>query len=160
MQENKQVTQNTATEEEQLIEQARIRREKLAKLVGEGKNPYEQVKYPVDAHSEALKSEFEKYEGKTVTMAGRMMSRRIMGKASFSHIADRSGSIQIYVTRQDIGEENYLSYKKDYDIGDIVGFKGFVFKTQTGEVTVHVTEMIMLSKSLLPLPERNPRVFG
>ena len=155
MQENKQVMpQDTATEEEQLIEQARIRREKLAKLVSEGKNPYEQVKYPVDAHSEAVKNEFEKYEGKTVTMAGRMMSRRIMGKASFSHIADKSGSIQIYVTRQDIGEENYLSYKKDYDIGDIVGFKGFVFKTQTGEVTVHVTEMIMLSKSLLPLPEK------
>jgi lysyl-tRNA synthetase class 2 len=155
MQENKQVMpQDTATEEEQLIEQARIRREKLAKLVSEGKNPYEQVKYPVDAHSEAVKNEFEKYEGKTVTMAGRMMSSRIMGKASFSHIADKSGSIQIYVTRQDIGEENYLSYKKDYDIGDIVGFKGFVFKTQTGEVTVHVTEMIMLSKSLLPLPEK------
>ena len=141
-------------EEEQLIEQARIRREKLAKLVAEGKNPYEQVKYPVDADSETIKNNFEQYEGKTVTMAGRMMSRRIMGKASFSHIADRTGLMQVYVTRQDIGEENYMSYKKDYDIGDIVGFKGFVFKTQTGEVTVHVTELIMLSKSLLPLPEK------
>ena len=79
-------------------------------------------------------------------MAGRMMSRRIMGKASFSHIADKSGSIQIYVTRQDIGDENYQSYKKDYDIGDIVGFTGFVFRTQTGEVTVHVTSLVMLSK--------------
>ena len=155
MQENKQVmSQETATEEEQLIEQARIRREKLAKLVGEGKNPYEQVKYPVDADSQTVKDAYESYEGKTVVMAGRMMSRRIMGKASFSHIADRSGLMQIYVTRQDIGEENYTSYKKDYDIGDIVGFKGYVFKTQTGEVTVHVTEMIMLSKSLLPLPEK------
>ena len=124
---------------ETLAEQARIRREKLAKLQGEGKNPYEQVKYPVDTDSAAVKANFEAYEGKTVTMAGRMMSRRIMGKASFSHIADKSGSIQIYVTRQDIGEENYLSYKKDYDIGDIFGFRGFVFKTQTGEVTVHVT---------------------
>ena len=142
------------SEEEQLIEQARIRREKLAKLVGEGKNPYEQVKYPVDADSESVKANFEAYEGKTVCMAGRMMSRRIMGKASFSHIADRSGSMQVYITRQDIGEDNYMSYKKDYDIGDIVGFKGFVFKTQTGEVTVHVTELIMLSKSLLPLPEK------
>ena len=142
------------SEEEQLIEQARIRREKLAKLVGEGKNPYEQVKYPVDADSESVKANFEAYEGKTVCMAGRMMSRRIMGKASFSHIADRSGSMQVYITRQDIGEDNYTSYKKDYDIGDIVGFKGFVFKTQTGEVTVHVTELIMLSKSLLPLPEK------
>ena len=155
MQEN---TKNPVTaevnEEEQLIEQARIRREKLAKLVAEGKNPYEQVKYPVDADSETIKNNFEQYEGKTVTMAGRMMSRRIMGKASFSHIADRTGLMQVYVTRQDIGEENYMSYKKDYDIGDIVGFKGFVFKTQTGEVTVHVTELIMLSKSLLPLPEK------
>ena len=142
------------TEEEQLIEQARIRREKLAKLMGEGKNPYEQVKYPVDADSETIKNDYEAYEGKTVTMAGRMMSRRIMGKASFSHISDKSGSIQIYVTRQDIGEENYLSYKKDYDIGDIFGFKGFVFKTQTGEVSVHVTELVLLTKSLLPLPEK------
>ncbi len=155
MQENKNVPAMEAEQtEEQLIEQARIRREKLAKLVGEGKNPYEQVKYPVDCDSETLKSNFESYEGKTVVMAGRMMSRRIMGKASFSHIADKSGNIQIYVTRQDIGEENYLSYKKDYDIGDIFGFKGFVFKTQTGEVSVHVTELTLLSKSLLPLPEK------
>ncbi len=145
---------NAANTEETLIEQAKIRREKLAKLQSEGKNPYEQVKYPVDADSATIKANFEAYEGKTVTMAGRMMSRRIMGKASFSHIADKSGSIQIYVTRQDIGEENYLSYKKDYDIGDIFGFKGFVFKTQTGEVTVHVTELVLLTKSLLPLPEK------
>lgn len=100
------------TGEEELIEQAKIRREKLAKLQSEGKNPYEQVKYAVDADSETLKNNFEAYEGKTVSLAGRMMSRRIMGKASFSHIADRSGSIQIYVTRQDVGEENYLSYKR------------------------------------------------
>ena len=155
MQENKNVPAIEAEQtEEQLIEQARIRREKLSKLVGEGKNPYEQVKYPVDSDSETVKNNFEAYEGKTVTMAGRMMSRRIMGKASFSHIADKSGNIQIYVTRQDIGEENYMSYKKDYDIGDIFGFKGFVFKTQTGEVSVHVTELTLLSKSLLPLPEK------
>ncbi|MBO5481470.1 MAG: lysine--tRNA ligase [Clostridia bacterium] len=155
MQENKtQLPVNGATEEEQLIEQARIRREKLAKLVAEGKNPYEKVKYPVDADSQTVKNNFEKYEGKTVTMAGRMMSRRIMGKASFSHIADKSGTIQVYITRQDIGEENYTSYKKDYDIGDIFGFKGFVFKTQTGEISVHVTELVLLTKSLLPLPEK------
>lgn len=143
-----------AVEEERLIEQAVIRREKLQKLVGEGKNPYEQTKYPVDADSATIKANFEEYEGKTVCLAGRMMSRRIMGKASFSHIADKSGSIQIYVTRQDIGEENYTSYKKDYDIGDIFGFKGFVFKTQTGEVSVHVQEITLLTKSLLPLPEK------
>ena len=141
-------------EEEQLIEQARIRREKLQKLVSEGKNPYEQVKYPVDADSAAIKADFESYEGKTVSIAGRMMSRRIMGKASFSHIADKSGTIQLYVTRNDLGEENYMSYKKDFDIGDIIGVKGTVFKTQTGEVSVHVTELIMLTKSLLPLPEK------
>ena len=152
MQENK-TNETVVNEEEQLIEQAKIRREKLAKLVSEGKNPYEQVKYPVDADSETVKNNFESYEGKTVCMAGRMMSRRIMGKASFSHIADKSGSIQVYVTRQDIGEENYTSYKKDYDIGDIFGFKGYVFKTQTGEVSVHVTELTLLTKSLLPLPE-------
>ena len=154
MQENKTNAPAGVTEEEQLIEQARIRREKLAKLVAEGKNPYEQVKYPVDIDSQTLKDNFEAYEGKTVTMAGRMMSRRIMGKASFSHIADKSGYIQIYVTRQDIGEENYASYKKDYDIGDIFGFEGFVFKTQTGEISVHVTKLTLLSKSLLPLPEK------
>ena len=155
MQENKNVNAPVeANEEEQLIEQARIRREKLAKLVSEGKNPYEQVKYPVDADSATIKANYEAYEGKTVVMAGRMMSRRIMGKASFSHIADKSGYMQIYVTRQDIGEENYASYKKDYDIGDIFGFKGFVFKTQTGEISVHVTELTLLTKSLLPLPEK------
>ncbi len=147
-------TMNQAQEEEQLFEQAKIRREKLAKLVSEGKNPYEKVKYPVDADSQTIKANFEAYEGKTVTLAGRLMSRRIMGKASFSHISDKSGNIQIYVTRQDIGEENYASYKKDFDIGDIVGFKGFVFKTQTGEISVHVTELEMLAKSLLPLPEK------
>ena len=152
MQENN--VNNAIEEEEQLIEQARIRREKLAKLVSEGKNPYEQVKYPVDNDSKNIKDHFEEFEGKTVCLAGRMMSRRIMGQASFSHISDKSGNIQIYVTRQDIGEENYMSYKKDYDIGDIVGFKGFVFKTQTGEVSIHVNELVMLSKSLLPLPEK------
>ncbi len=152
MQENN--VNSVEQEEEQLIEQARIRREKLAKLVLEGKNPYEQVKYPVDNDSKNIKENFEQYEGKTVVLAGRMMSRRIMGKASFSHISDKSGYIQIYVTRQDIGEENYMSYKKDLDIGDIVGFKGYVFKTQTGEVSVHVTELTLLTKSLLPLPEK------
>ncbi|MBQ2740927.1 MAG: lysine--tRNA ligase [Clostridia bacterium] len=141
-------------EEEQLIEQARIRREKLQKLISEGKNPYEQVKYDVNADSAAIKANYEAYEGKLVSVAGRMMSRRIMGKASFSHITDKSGSIQLYVSRNDLGEENYTSYKKDYDIGDIIGVKGVVFKTQTGEISLHVQEMIMLTKSLLPLPEK------
>ena len=141
-------------EAERLAEQAKIRREKLAKLVSEGKNPYEKVKYDVTANSASIKSNFENLEGKEVSIAGRLMSRRIMGKASFSHISDRDGLIQIYVKRDDVGEEDYMSYKKDYDIGDIVGIKGFVFKTQTGEISVHCTHIEMLSKSLRPLPEK------
>ena len=141
-------------EAERLAEQAKIRREKLAKLVSEGKNPYEKVKYGVTANSASIKSNFENLEGKEVSIAGRLMSRRIMGKASFSHISDRDGLIQIYVKRDDVGEEDYMAYKKDYDIGDIVGVRGFVFKTQTGEVSVHCTHIEMLSKSLRPLPEK------
>ncbi|MGN0817558.1 MAG: lysine--tRNA ligase [Candidatus Coproplasma sp.] len=141
-------------EQEKLAEQAQIRREKLAKLVSEGKNPYEKVKYDVTANSSSIKSDFDSLEGKEVSIAGRLMSRRIMGKASFSHISDREGRIQIYVKRDDVGEEDYLSFKKDYDIGDIVGVKGVVFKTQTGEISVHCTHIEMLSKSLRPLPEK------
>ena len=141
-------------EQEKLAEQAQIRREKLAKLISEGKNPYEKVKYEVTADSTKIKAEFEALEGKEVSIAGRLMSRRIMGKASFSHISDRDGKIQIYVKRDDVGEEDYMSYKKDYDIGDIVGVKGIVFKTQTGEISVHCTHIEMLSKSLRPLPEK------
>ena len=141
-------------EEERLAEQAKIRREKLSKLVSEGKNPYENVKYEFTANSSSIKNNFESLEGKEVSIAGRLMSRRIMGKASFSHISDRDGLIQIYVKRDDVGEEDYMSYKKDYDIGDIVGIRGFVFKTQTGEISVHCTHIEMLSKSLRPLPEK------
>ncbi len=151
--------QNNAplTEEEeqaQLIEQAQIRREKLAKLTSEGNNPYEKTKYSVTESSLSVKEKFEELEGKEVSIAGRLMSRRIMGKASFSHVADREGLIQIYVRRDDVGEDTYASFKKDYDIGDIVGVKGFVFKTQTGEISVHCTHIEMLSKALLPLPEK------
>ncbi len=140
--------------EEELIEQAKIRREKLKKMQEEGNDPYKVTSYPVTDLSADIKEKFDTYEGKTVCIAGRLMSRRIMGKASFSHIADSKGSIQIYVTRQDVGEEKYAAYKKDFDIGDIVGVKGFVFKTQTGEVSVHATSLDMLSKALLPLPEK------
>ncbi|MDE5897459.1 MAG: lysine--tRNA ligase, partial [Clostridia bacterium] len=141
--------------EEQLAEQARIRREKLAKLVQEGNNPYLKTKYTVTAHSASVKNGFAAWEGKEVSVAGRLMSRRIMGKASFSHISDGEGQLQIYITRQDVGEDVYASYKKDFDIGDIVGVAGTVFKTQTGEVTVHATRLEMLTKSLLPLPEKH-----
>ena len=123
--------------EEELAEQARIRREKLQKLSDEGNNQFVKVNYGVTENSLTVKENFEKLEGKTVSLAGRLMSRRIMGKASFSHISDREGQIQIYVRRDDVGEEDYASFKKDYDIGDIVGIKGFVFKTQTGEISIH-----------------------
>ncbi len=143
------------TEQEALAEQARIRREKLKKLTDEGHDPYLTTKYAVTAHSEEVRGNFEAFEGKTVTVAGRLMSRRVMGKASFSHVSDRDGTIQVYITRQDVGEEKYAAYKKDFDIGDIVGIEGTVFKTQTGEVTIHATKLDLLSKSLLPLPEKH-----
>lgn len=140
--------------EEELAEQARIRREKLQKLVSEGNNPFAKVKYDAEYNSLLIKNNFEKLEGKEVSLAGRLMSRRIMGKASFSHISDRDGLIQIYVRRDDVGEENYAAFKKDFDLGDIVGIKGWVFKTQTGEISVHCTHIEMLTKCLRPLPEK------
>lgn len=141
-------------EREQFFEQAAIRRDKLAKLCEEGKNPFLKTKFDFTENSASIKEKFELLEGKTVKLAGRLMSRRIMGKASFSHISDRDGLIQIYVRRDDVGEETYASFKKDYDIGDIVGVEGFVFKTQTGEISVHCSHIEMLSKALLPLPEK------
>ena len=149
-------TQNNTQEqaEEKLAEQAQIRRDKLAKLIAEGHNPYEKTHYEVTADSALVKGDFEAWEGKEVSVAGRLMSRRIMGKASFSHISDRNGQLQIYITRQDVGEDVYTAYKKDFDIGDIVGVRGTVFRTQTGEISVHATHLEMLTKSLLPLPEK------
>ncbi len=140
--------------ERELSEQARIRREKLGKLTAEGHDPFRKTKFSVTARSGEVKGNFEAWEGKEVSVAGRLMSRRVMGKASFSHIQDGEGRIQIYVTRQDVGEDVYASYKKDFDIGDIVGVRGTVFKTQTGEVSIHATRFEMLTKSLLPLPEK------
>ena len=145
---------NTEAEAREISEQARIRREKLNKLAAEGKDPYRKTKFSVTAHSGEVKGDFSAWEGKEVSVAGRLMSRRVMGKASFSHIQDGEGRIQIYVTRQDVGEDVYASYKKDFDIGDIVGVRGTVFRTQTGEVSIHATHFEMLSKSLLPLPEK------
>lgn len=145
----------TAEEQEkELAEQARIRREKLQKLADENKDPFVKVKYEVTARSAYIRENFATLENKEVSIAGRLMSRRIMGKASFCHLQDDNGLIQIYVRRDDVGEEDYASFKKDYDLGDIVGVKGYVFKTQTGEVSVHCTEIEMLSKCLLPLPEK------
>lgn len=152
MQENIELT--PAQEEELLAEQALIRREKLKKLTEEGKDPFTKTSYAVTARSAEIKSSFEEFEGKEVSIAGRLMSRRVMGKASFSHIQDNDGLLQIYVRRDDVGEEDYTAYKKDYDLGDIVGIKGYVFKTQTGEVSVHCTHIEMLAKCLRPLPEK------
>ena len=145
---------NTEAEAREISEQVRIRREKLNKLAAEGKDPYRKTKFSVTARSGEVKGDFSAWEGKEVSVAGRLMSRRVMGKASFSHIQDGEGRIQIYVTRQDVGEDVYASYKKDFDIGDIVGVRGTVFRTQTGEVSIHATHFEMLSKSLLPLPEK------
>ncbi len=132
----------------------RVRREKLANLVAEGKDPFEITKYDVDTTSEEIKNSFEALEGKSVKIAGRIMSRRIMGKASFAHVADAQGTIQIYVKRDDVGEELYNNGFKKWDIGDIIGVEGFVFKTKTGETSLHATGLTLLAKSLLPLPEK------
>ena len=154
MAENNTAPLTEAEEAERLAEQAVIRREKLAKLVGEGNDPFVKVNYERTHSSGEILNGFEALEGKEVSIAGRLMSRRIMGKASFSHIRDRDGLIQIYVKRDDVGEEDYAAFKKDYDIGDIIGVKGYVFKTQTGEISVHCSHIEMLTKCLLPLPEK------
>ena len=139
--------------QQELTEQIRIRREKLAQLQSEGQNPFEQTKFDVTKHSDEIKKEFETLENQDVAIAGRLMSKRVMGKASFCNIQDRNGTIQSYVSRNDIGDENYAAFKK-FDIGDIVGIKGFVFKTKTGEISVHAKEVTLLSKSLQVLPEK------
>ncbi len=150
MSENNQVN---VTPEEDLSEILRVRREKLANLKNDGKDPFEITKFDFDAYAEDIKADFEKYEGKTVRIAGRIMSRRIMGKASFYNIQDTTSRIQLYIRRDDVGEDTYAAFKK-FDIGDIVGVEGFVFKTKTEEISVHTTGITLLSKSLLPLPEK------
>jgi lysyl-tRNA synthetase class 2 len=134
-------------------EQYTIRLAKLQKRIDEGRNPYEIVKYDRTHRSAEILQNFEALEEKEVSIAGRMMSRRIMGKASFAHILDRDGSIQIYVRRDDVGEDEYASFK-EYDIGDILGVKGTVFRTKTGEMSVHATETTLLTKALHPMPEK------
>ena len=136
-----------------LSEQEIIRRQKLQKLLDAGQNPYEITSWGVTHRSQQILNSFEELEGKEVTIAGRMTSRRVMGKASFAHLLDGEGDIQIYVRRDDVGEEPYMAFKQD-DIGDILGIKGTVFKTQTGEISVHATEVKLLCKSLKVLPEK------
>ena len=141
------------TQEQDLNQLLKVRREKLADLQANGKDPFQITKFDVTHHSMEVKNAFDELEGKTVTLAGRMMSKRVMGKASFCSIQDLQGSIQSYVARDNIGEEPYKEFKK-MDIGDLVGITGEVFKTKTGEISIHATELTLLSKSLKPLPEK------
>ena len=136
-----------------LSEQEQIRRQKLATLVEAGQNPYEITRCDVTHHSTEIVNNYDALEGQTVSIAGRMTSRRIMGKASFAHLLDGEGDIQIYVKRDDVGEEVYAAFKQD-DLGDILGVKGVVFKTKTGEVSVHAQSVTLLCKSLKVLPEK------
>ena len=146
-------TQNTKVQEQDIHQLLKVKREKLANLQEAGKDPFQITKYDVTHHSTDIKNNFEELEGKTVRIAGRVMSKRVMGKASFCNVQDLPGNIQVYVARDSIGEESYADFKK-YDVGDIVGIEGEVFKTKTGEISVHASQVILLSKSLQILPEK------
>ena len=142
-----------AAPQQDVNELIRVRREKLAQLQADGKDPFQITKYDVTYHSTEIKDNFEEMEGKTVRIAGRVMSKRVMGKASFCNVQDLKGNIQSYVARDSIGEESYADFKK-FDVGDIVGIEGEVFKTKTGETSVHAMKVTLLSKSLQVLPEK------
>lgn len=151
-------TQNTQNaqgkqQEQDLGQLLRVRREKLAALQESGKDPFQIMKYDVSHHSVEIKDNFEVLEGSNVTIAGRIMSKRVMGKASFCNVQDLQGNIQSYVARDSIGEESYGDFKK-YDVGDIIGIRGEVFKTKTGEISIHAAEVTLLAKSLQILPEK------
>ena len=143
----------TRVQEQDINQLLKVRREKLAALQEAGKDPFQITKYDVTNHSAELKEQFEEYEGKTVRIAGRMMSKRVMGKASFCNVQDLKGNIQSYVARDSVGEEEYADFKK-FDIGDIVGIEGEVFLTKTGEISIHAAKITLLSKSLQILPEK------
>ena len=143
----------TPETEAELTEVLRVRREKLAQLVEDGKDPFQITKFDVTHHSAEIKDDFDALEGKEVVVAGRMMSKRVMGKASFCNVQDLKGSIQCYVARDAVGEDSYKDFKK-FDIGDIIGVRGEVFKTKTGEISIHASAVTLLSKSLQVLPEK------
>ena len=145
--------QKKPQKEQDINQLLKVRREKLANLQAEGKDPFVITKYDVTHHSMEIKDNYDTLEGKEVSVAGRMMFKRVMGKASFCNIQDLQGNIQSYVARDDIGEDSYKDFKK-YDVGDILGIKGFVFKTKTGEISIHAKEVTLLSKSLQILPEK------
>ncbi len=154
---NENITHNEALSEleneESLAEVLAIRRQKLAALVESGNDPFLKVKFDFDAYTKDIKDNFESYENQTVSIAGRIMSRRDMGKANFIDIADGKGRIQCYIRINDVGEDVFDAYKK-WDIGDIIGVTGFVFRTRRGEISVHAQKLELLAKSLLPLPEK------
>ena len=151
MQDNNQNNNENQVQDINKLEKAK--REKFDEMLKEGKNPFVITKYEQTHHSQEIKDNFDKLENQTVSIAGRLMLKRVMGKASFCNILDRDGNIQSYVARDDIGEKAYAEFKK-YDIGDIIGIKGFVFKTKTGEISIHAKEVTLLSKSLGVLPEK------
>ncbi|MBQ4145928.1 MAG: lysine--tRNA ligase [Clostridia bacterium] len=144
---------NQPITEKELNEVLKVRREKLANMQAEGENPFEVTKFNQENHAIDIVEDYDEYEGKIVTVAGRLMSKRVMGKMSFADLRDGSGKIQLCVKRDELGDENYAKYKK-FDIGDIVGVTGEVFKTQKGEISIRVSSIKMLSKSLRPLPEK------
>ena len=144
---------NNGEQELDLNQLMKVRREKLDKLKQEGKDPYKITKFNRTHTSKQIKDNYDELEGKDVTVAGRLMAKRIMGKASFCHIQDSEGRIQSYVSINELGEESYKEFK-EYDIGDIIGITGFVFKTKTGEISIHAKKVTLLSKSLRPLPEK------
>ena len=144
---------NQNGQEQDINQLLKVRREKLADLQERGKDPFQITKFDVTHHSQEIKDEFDALEGKNVTIAGRMMSKRVMGKASFCNVQDLKGNIQCYVARDNVGEEEYKDFKK-YDIGDIIGITGEVFRTKTGEISIHVANVTLLSKSLQILPEK------
>ena len=145
--------QQNNREEQELNHLLKVRREKLSELCESGRDPFQITKYDVTAHSMEVKENYEEMEGKEVSLAGRMMSKRVMGKASFCNLQDLQGNIQSYVARDEIGEEAYKDFKK-LDIGDIIGIRGVVFKTKTGEISIHAKSVELLSKSLQILPEK------
>lgn len=145
--------QNTKVQEQDINQLLKVRREKLAALQEAGRDPFQVMRYDVTHHSADIKERFDRLEGSAVRIAGRIMSKRVMGKASFCNVQDLSGNIQSYVARDSVGEEAYADFKK-YDVGDIVGIEGEVFKTKTGEISVHAASILLLSKSLQILPEK------
>ena len=144
---------NKNTQMPDVNEQIKVRMDKLNTLQEAGKDPFQITKYDVTEHTSDIKDNFDEYEGKSVSVAGRLMAKRVMGKASFCNVADLKGNIQLYVARDAVGEEPYAAFKK-FDIGDIVGVKGEVFRTQKGEISIHVSEITLLTKSLQVLPEK------